>query len=369
MLVNRSQPGRRVLLTAPTLTAVSGIATHVRLLMHSPLRRSFRLRHFCAGGEGLREPRITRVWRQVLAPFAWGRRLLREGRPIVHLNTALDRNGVLRDGLLLLIARAMGCAVVWQVHGGAAPADFFRGRAGRGLFRALLKLADRVVVITRADEIAYRDWVPVGRLVRIVNSIDTECVEQAPRGADRNRPLRITFLGRLIPAKGIIEAVDAIADVRESGVPVTLAIAGSGPAEAQVRARIRDRGLEHAVQLLGTLDGPRKQQLLAESDLFVLPTYHRERLPYALLEAMAVGAVPIVCAAGDIGEVVIADRHGFILEPRRPDLIARTILQVAADRGRLEELSQACRARIREHYGVERMANEFLALYRSVIEA
>ena len=348
------------------LTAVSGVATHVRQLMHSPLRQAFRLRHFCAGGEGQHEPRAARIWRQAVTPFAWARRLLREGRPIVHLNTSLDRNGVLRDAVLLLIARAMGCATVWQVHGGAAPQDFLPGPVGRRLFRAVLKCADRVVVITRADEIAYRDWVPAGRLIRIVNSVDSVDGGVPTRSADPARPLRITFLGRLIAAKGVLEAVDAVAEVRESGVPVSFAIAGTGPAEAQVRARIRDRGLEHVVQLLGAVEGARKQHLLAESDLFVLPTYHRERLPYALLEAMAVGAVPIVCAAGDIGEVVIADRHGFILEPRRSDLIARTILQVAADRVRLEALSRACRERIREHYSVEHMASEFLALYRGL---
>jgi glycosyltransferase involved in cell wall biosynthesis len=355
-----------VLLTAPKLTAVSGVATHARQLMHSPLRQAFRLRHFCAGGEGLDEPRAARLWRQTVTPFAWARRLVREGRPIVHLNTSLDRNGVLRDAVLLLIARAMRCATVWQVHGGAAPQDFLRGPMGRWLFRAVLKCADRVVVITRADEIAYRDWVPAGRLVRIVNSVDPVDGEIPTRCAEPAGPLRITFLGRLITAKGVLEAVDAVAEVHRRGVPITFAIAGTGPAEAQVRARIRDRGLGQVVQLLGAVEGARKQRLLAGSDVFVLPTYHRERLPYALLEAMAVGAVPIVCAAGDIGEVVIADRHGFILEPRRPDLIAQTLLQVAADRVRLEALSRACRERIREHYSVEHMASEFLALYRGL---
>jgi glycosyltransferase involved in cell wall biosynthesis len=357
-----------VLLTAPTLVAVSGIATHVTQLMHSPVRQSFRLRHFLAGGEGLCEPRLASIWRRAVMPFAWARRLLREGRPIVHLNTALDRNGLLRDASLLLIARALGCATLWQVHGGAAPEDFFRGRLQRVLFRGLLKQAHRVIVISRADEVAYRDWVPSGRLLRIVNCVDATSVEPSSRTADRDRPLRLTFLGRLIPAKGVLEAVDAIAEARALGVDATLAIAGTGPEEARIRARIRDLGLERAVQLLGAVTGSRKQRLLAQSDLFVLPTFHRERIPYALLEAMAVGAVPIVCAAGDIDEVVIANRNGFILQPRRPDLIARVIVQVAADRPRLEALSQACRARIREHYCVERMAHEFLKLYRSVIQ-
>jgi glycosyltransferase involved in cell wall biosynthesis len=366
MQVAAAQSGRRVLLTAPTLTAVSGVATHVRQLVDSPLRKNFRLRHFCTGGEGLREPPVARLWRQAITPFAFAHRLIREGRPVVHLNTALDRNGLVRDALLLLIARAARCRVVWQVHGGAAPADYFPGLS-RGLFRALLKRADRVVVITHGDELAYRNWVPPGRLIRIVNSVDAHLREPRSRVAAANgSPLQITFLGRLIRAKGVIDAVDAVADVIAAGVPITFNIAGTGPAESEIRTRIRERGIEPSARLLGAIDGADKQRLLAETHLFVLPTYHRERLPYALLEAMAAGAVPIVCAAGDIGEVVIAGRHGFVLEPRRPDLIARAILEVARDRERLDELSCACRQRIREEYGVARMADQFLALYRGL---
>lgn len=366
MQVTATQSGRRVLLTAPTLTAVSGVATHVRQLVDSSLGRSFQLGHFRAGGEGLRERRVARLWRQAITPFSFARRLIREGRPIVHLNTALDRNGLVRDALLLLIARAARCPVVWQVHGGAAPADYFRGRAG-AVFRALLKRADRVVVITRGDELAYRNWVPPGRLIRIVNSVDVVRDEPLSRKtAVSGGPLRITFLGRLIPAKGVLEAVDAVAEVLAAGVPITFNIAGTGPAEAAIHARARERGIESSVRLLGAVDGEHKRRLLAETDLFVLPTYHRERIPYALLEAMAVGAVPIVCAAGDIGEVVMADRHGFVLEPRRPDLISRAILAVASDRERLDELSRACRERVREEYGIARMADQFLALYRSL---
>ena len=357
---------RCILLTSPDFSAVSGISTHVQQLICSTLQLDFRLGHFRAGGEGFSESGIQRLCRRALTPISWAKRLRRDGRPLVHINTALDRRALARDALLLCIARLMGCPIVWQVHGGSAPAELCKGRWSKKLFRGLLGLADRVVVISRQDAAAYSSFVAAGRLIRIVNGVDAVEYDFIERHTDAARPLCVCFLGRLIAAKGVLDAVDAIASVRSQGVHVVLKIAGAGPAADEVLQRIRCHGLQEQVLLLGTVAGPSKRQLLAESDLFVLPTYHHERMPYGLLEAMAAGAVPIVCAAGDIDELVVPERHGFILEPHRPDLIARAILRMAGDRALLAQLSRACQARVRALYSTQRMAGEFHRLYLNV---
>jgi glycosyltransferase involved in cell wall biosynthesis len=357
---------RNVILTAPTLSAVSGIATHVDQLMHSTLRQDLRVAHFCAGGEGLVESRAARLRRRAVTPIAWATRLRRDGLPLVHINTALDRKALARDALLLLIAKIMRCPVVWQVHGGCAPSEFCRGRATRKLLRGLLALADRVVVISRADAAAYRSFVVPARLCKISNAVDATEFDSIDRCIDVNRPLRIVFMGRLIVAKGVLDAVDAIAAVRAQDVHVVLQVAGTGPAAPDVARRVSLHGLQGQIQMLGNVAGQSKWDLLARSDLFVLPTYHRERMPYGLLEAMAAGVVPLVCAAGDIDELVIPEQHGFVLEPHRPDLLARAIVQLARDREHLAQLSQACKARVRELHGIQRMAGEFRRLYLNV---
>ena len=357
---------RRVLITAPDASAVSGITTHVSQLLRSPLQDSFNLGHFRAGGEGLGESKLRRLLRRLSTPLAWALRLVRDGRPLVHINTSLDRNGLARDGLLLLIARALHCPVVWQVHGGLPPSEFCLSRARESILRGLLKWADRVVVITRADEAAYRGFVAPGKLVRIVNSVDTMAFDSDERRCDMNGAIHIGFLGRLIPAKGAMDAVEAVAVVRDAGVDVRLRIAGAGPESATLQRRVRELRLEDRVTFLGPVGGDQKKRLLAESELFVLPTWHRERMPYALLEAMAAGAVPISCAAGDIDELIVPGQNGFILEPHRPDFIASVILAMARDRVRLPALSRACRERVRERYGLERMATEFSGLYQSL---
>jgi len=360
---------RRIVFTAPDATAVTGISTHVNQLMRSHLQDAFRLGRFRCGGQGLSESRVQRFCRRSLTPLAWVKRLRDDEQPIVHINTALDHKALARDALLLLLARAMGCPVVWQVHGGMTPSAYCRRDATAGMLRAFLRLADRVVVISRADEVEYRPFVASERLVRIVNAVDTREYESIERPTPPNGPLTIAFLGRLIAAKGILDVVAAMVAVRDEGVPVTLKIAGTGPAAGEVQQRIRHHGLQEHVQLLGPLTGALKLALLAESHLFALPTYHSERMPYALLEAMAAGVVPITCAAGDIDELVVPGQHGFIVEPRRPDLIARSILSVVGDRPCLAGLSRACRARVQDRYGIGRLETQFAEIYRSLCRA
>jgi len=54
----------------------------------------------------------------------------------------------------------------------------------------------------------------------------------------------------------------------------------------------------------------------AASDIFVFPTFHREGLPYALLEAMAAGAVPITTRVGAIPDVMQDGGDGLLMKQR-----------------------------------------------------
>jgi glycosyltransferase involved in cell wall biosynthesis len=98
--------------------------------------------------------------------------------------------------------------------------------------------------------------------------------------------------------------------------------------------------------------------------VLLLPTYHREGLPYALLEGMAAGLVPVVTRVGAIPDVVEPDVHGLFVPPRDPEALARALDALAADRALLARMSGASRERVATSYSVERLAGDFTALYR-----
>jgi glycosyltransferase involved in cell wall biosynthesis len=149
-------------------------------------------------------------------------------------------------------------------------------------------------------------------------------------------------------------------------------IAGDGSYTPFVRSYIRSKRLAEHIHLLGAVAAERMPAVYAISDALLLPS-HMEGLSVAILEAMAMGLVPISVAAGGQAELVTAET-GFLI-PRSPNEEANyraALLQVATNRSRLTAMGQAGRMRIqasfrRNHYGdrFEHLLHQAAALHQS----
>lgn len=348
----------------PAMQAVSGVTTHLNQLFGSSLAKQVELLHFQVGSEGRKEGRVAKLMRFVTSPIAFSVFLLRHRPDIVHLNSSLEPKSYWRDIAYLLVARLLGRKVVYQVHGGALPEEFFAGRAAlTALLRRVLSMPDVVVLLAQAELVAYRKFVPGQRLEVVPNAIDAASLVQAPIHAKTGEPLHLAYLGRLAENKGIFESVEALATLVREGRDLRLSIAGGGPDEARLRARVAELGLEGHVAFLGPLFGEAKDALWRQSDVFTFPTYHREGLPYALLEAMAAGAVPVTTPVAAIPDVMQDGVHGLLIEPRNVEGLARALAHLDDDRASLASMAEAGRKRVLEAYTVDRLAGDFRRIY------
>jgi glycosyltransferase involved in cell wall biosynthesis len=196
----------------------------------------------------------------------------------------------------------------------------------------------------------------------VPNAIDCAHFARRRRARPQRARLRLLHIGRLVRAKGIFEMVQAMAALPRMGVAASLVIAGEGPDLAALRSLVDELRLDGEVTFAGPAFGRRKLDLLNEADVLLLPSY-REGLPYALLEAMAAGLVPVATRMGAIPDVATEDVHALFVPPRDPEAIARAIAALAVDRVRLARMSQACRERVAASYSIERLADDFTALY------
>src|SRR5687768_1913340 len=352
------------LVLGPHLEAVSGVSTHLKLLLASPLAEDFRLVHFQVGSEGRAEGPLGRALRLALSPFKLAFVILARNAAVVHINTSLNARAYWRDLLYLVIAKLCGARVVYQVHGGALPQRFFRGnRLLEAVLRGTLKLADAVVVLARIELRAYRKFVPGLPVMALPNAIDYAPYAALKRPQSRGPvPLRLVYVGRLAREKGLIETLQGLKLAHAQGVAAQLAIAGSGPDEGRLRQLAEELELSRDVAFIGPVFGAAKAQLLAGADVLVLAS-HAEGLPYALLEGMAAGDAVIATRVGAMPDVVVDGAHGFFVPPHNPLEIARAIGRLAADRGLLARMSEASRRRIAGSYSLERLASDFRRLY------
>lgn len=178
---------------------------------------------------------------------------------------------------------------------------------------------------------------------------------------DTSGPLRAVFVGRLVPYKGPEMLLQAIRPLLEQGRMV-LDIIGAGPLDAQLRAMAADLP---GVAFHGWLDHRAVQAVMARANLLTFPSI-REFGGGVVLEAMALGVVPVVCDYAGPAELVTPET-GFALPiGSRDQIIARFHDKLAAlcdDPSALPAMGAAARALIAGRFTWGRKAEQIGAIY------
>jgi len=191
----------------------------------------------------------------------------------------------------------------------------------------------------------------------------------ARRTRKATRPLRLVFIGRLVPYKGADMLVEAVAPLARAGL-VQLDIIGDGPQKQQLVELVKREGVEQSVRLDGWVEHKLLQHRLAEADLFTFPSI-REFGGAVALEAMAVGVVPMVVNYGGPAELVTPETGYLVPMGTRAQIIERfrTILQqLAGDPSPIEIKSAAALERAHTQFTWEAKARQTLEVYRSVLQ-
>jgi glycosyltransferase involved in cell wall biosynthesis len=353
-----------VLILGPHRAAVSGVSTHLNLLIDSSLGEDFDLVHFQVGSEGRDEGALDKLLRLLASPFALAATVIFRHASIVHINTSLNPRAYWRDLAYLFVAKALGARVVYQVHGGKLPRVFFAANGLlTGFLRWTLRIPDLVVVLAQCELEAYREFLPGQHVVALPNGIDCRAFGAVPTvRSSPHRPLRLVYFGRVAREKGLYESLQGMRLAHELGVDARLVIAGSGAEEGRLKRYAQALGIAARVAFAGPVFGADKVKLFAGADVMLLPSYS-EGLPYALLEGMAAGIPVIATPVGAIPDVVAEGIHGLLVPPRDGKAIAEALVMLASDRERLSWMSRACRRRIRAAFSIERLATEFAQQY------
>jgi glycosyltransferase involved in cell wall biosynthesis len=358
-----------VLILGPHRAAVSGVSTHLNLLLGSSLAEDYEMVHFQVGSEGRKENVLMRLVRLLVAPFALFAAIVFRHASIVHINTSLNPRAYWRDLAFLWVAKLLRARVVYQVHGGALPQHFFeKSRLLTAFLRWTLNTPDVVVVLAQVELDAYRRFVPQQHVALMPNGIDCRPYAQVPIVRSRNDyPLRLLYIGRLAREKGLYETFQGLRLAHELGIDARLVVAGAGPEEQRLRRYAQALGIAGRITFAGPVFGEDKVKLFAGADVMLLPSYS-EGLPYALLEAMAAGIPVIATPVGAIPDVVAHGTHGYLVPVRDGKAIAEAIAGLGANREQLSWMSRACRRRIRAAYDIERLAREFSHRYAELCD-
>jgi glycosyltransferase involved in cell wall biosynthesis len=278
------------------------------------------------------------------------RRIVRRFRPdVIHAHTG--------HGLMFQALSLIRVPTVYTHHN-------IRMNFPPALFWLFDRFVDRYVAICGACEMVLHQHVrrPVAL---IYNGVPASFASDEVRHAPARHPV-VLAVGALTPQKDYPTLVRAAALVvplfAQQGRRISFRIAGSGPAEAEMRRTVAETGMEERVGLLGTRTDI--SRLMAEADLLANASLY-EGFPIALIEA-AMSSLPVVATdVGGNGEIVIDGESGRLVPPRRPDLLAEGIVELCSDAETYAAFSARARA-ASQRFTIERCADEYLRLYEEI---
>ncbi|GAI08660.1 unnamed protein product, partial [marine sediment metagenome] len=120
------------------------------------------------------------------------------------------------------------------------------------------------------------------------------------------------------------------------------------------------------IEFLGYLRGEEKIQVFITSDIFILPTYHPEGFPYAILEAMSAGLPIISTPIGAIPEIIEDGANGFLIPPKIPYILAEKILTLIEDKSLREKMGAENMKKAQEKYDVKVVCKIFEKIYKEI---
>ena len=209
-----------------------------------------------------------------------------------------------------------------------------------------------VSAATRARTLSAPPWAP--RRSGVVYS--GVSLRDFPLTPSTPRPWRwrLLFVGRLCPAKGVQDAIAALAFLPRAA---TLEIAGRGdPATRhQLDELARRMGVAERVVFSAETERSRLAHRYRNADVVVFPSRWPEPFGLVPLEAMACGTPVVATGTGGSGEYLSHEGNSLVVRPADPPALATAVSRLAGDpglRGRLVREGLATAARL----DVERLA-------------
>ncbi len=230
------------------------------------------------------------------------------------------------------------------------------------VWRLLTRLASRAVFVSRACYPGEK--LPVNGRV-IFNGIDPRPqITLSPQ-----TPLRVGFIGRIHPHKGLHTLLNWMQKAKSDGLSVHLFVRGSFSSEApqyeeQIKSQIRMQGLGDCVSLEGFFDDP--AAVYKNLDVVCAPAQAAEPFGRTVLEPMSIGLPVIATPTGGTTEMVLDGITGFIARDAEDFIKALRIIRT--DELMIRSMVTAGRDHINDNFSKQKLHTAVYHLYRELLD-
>ena len=186
------------------------------------------------------------------------------------------------------------------------------------------------------------------------NSINTEEAEAYNNDIQKdNEKISITYVGRLIPEKGVLKLISIFKDLQKN-YDIELNIAGQGPLLDKIKQDNKDNINIH---ILGMLSHDEVMNLLAKTDIFINPSSFPEGLPTTILEAGIMECAVVATPMGGTAEILENENIGLICGFEENE-IKEKLVELLNDKDKREKLSKNIKKQVIEKFSWDATAKK-----------
>jgi glycosyltransferase involved in cell wall biosynthesis len=171
--------------------------------------------------------------------------------------------------------------------------------------------------------------------------------------------------------KGLPTVYRALRHLRDQGFPIQHTLIGDGEDRKQILSLIRELGLDHLTQWLGSQPHPVVLEHYRQADLFVLgcevaPNGDRDGIPNVFLESMAMGVPVVATRVSAIPELLEDGKTGLLVPPGQPEKMAHAMTRLLTDSDLRERVISEAGERVIREFDNTVLIGDLAALYKKV---
>jgi glycosyltransferase involved in cell wall biosynthesis len=321
----------RVLMGMPAPGLPGGPQGHLPLLVDGLRAKGVAVTQERYGSPVVRRTPLGRLAVMLSTAMRLRRLVARSRFDVVHLNTALDLRGFVRDVVtVLLLGGRRGAKLFLKFHGTDASLVRSRSAPLRLLRQVLFERVDGIGVLSEEEAQSFRAaGVPDAKLFVVRNVLTPSLYHADPGYRERHGipsgAAVLLFAARLIPAKGLLDLLRAAALLRDGGYDFVLVCAGDGPMRREAERAVTTLGLGERTRFLGHVAEEKMREHYANATVLVLPTYHDEGFPMAVFQAVAAGLPVVTTRIRAAADYLRAPDNCLWVGARDPEGTARAV--------------------------------------------
>lgn len=240
----------------------------------------------------------------------------------------------------------------------------------RWLVKKILKNSDKIICCNNYVAKLVQEFYPeIKSKISVVNPginelelVNQKLQDKLKEKYNLENKIILLSIGRLVKRKGFLEVIESLPEILKKVPNLVYVIIGAGLEINNLRAKINELKLLDKVAIITDVNNQEKNAWLNLCDIFIMPARNIdgdfEGFGIVYLEANMAGTPVIASLSGGVGDAVIDNFNGLLVDPENLDQITNAIIKLAKDQFLRQKLGEQGRQRAIKEFNWQKQTNK-----------